>query len=226
VVGATAGLVALLIVLVYLNRYRDSLQAANDSIPVLVAKVGIQKGSPGDAVAAAGQYRVQYFPKAQVAGLALVDPSALRGTIATHDVYPDQQLTAADFAPSVAGSVQGSLTGNARAIAVSLDAAHGLLGQVGAGDHVDVYVGLQVRGLTGTIPVIKLLAPNVLVLGAPGAGGNGNILLRARGNIAAKLAFASDNGTLWLVLRPANNAAAVNPGLINSSALLGLKPVR
>jgi hypothetical protein len=51
--------------------------------------------------------------------------------------------------------------------------------------------------------------------------------LRASGRQAAVLAYASDNGKLWFVLRPPSGARTVNPGFISAqSLLLGLKPVR
>jgi Flp pilus assembly protein CpaB len=224
-VGATAGAVALIVVLVYLNRYRDSIQAANGSVPVLVAKVGIQKGSPGDVVATGGQFRVDLVPRAQVLPLAFVDPDALRGTFAQHDIFPGQQLTVKDFAPSVAGSLQSSLTGQARAIGIAIDGSHGLLGDISAGDHVDIYMGLSLQGLGGARPVIKLLATDVLVLRAPGAG-SGNLVLRGRGAETAKLAYAADNAKLWIVLRPANTAKPVNPGIVDVNSVLALKPLK
>ena len=103
-----------------------------------------------------------------------------------------------------------------------------MVGQISPGDHVDVYVGLNEAGPGGSVPVIKRLIDNALVLGTPGAGASGgNIVLRGQGPQAAELAFAADNGKLWLVLRPASGARPVNPGLVTAGRLLlGVRPVR
>ena len=165
-------------------------------------------------------------PKKELQGGALTDPSALAGRVAVSDIYPGQQLTATAFAYATAGSLQTKLNGLDRAITIQVDASHGMIGQIGAGDHVDVFIGFSVQGAGGTQPVIKLLMADVLVLKAPLAGGSGLITLRAPEYRAAQLAYAADNGRLWLVLRPASGARTVNPGLINAQSLLNSKPVR
>ena len=42
-----------------------------------------------------------------------------------------------------------------------------MIGQITAGDHVDIFIGFSVQGAGGTQPVIKLLMADVLVLRAP-----------------------------------------------------------
>jgi Flp pilus assembly protein CpaB len=165
-------------------------------------------------------------PKKDLQGGALTDPAALSGRVAIADIYPGQQLTAASFAYAAPGSLQTKLTGADRAITLAVDASHGMIGQIAAGDHIDVFIGFNVQGAGGTQPVIKLLMADVLVLKAPLAGGSGLITLRAPEYRAAQLAYAADNGRLWLVLRPASGARTVNPGLINAQSLLNSKPVR
>jgi Flp pilus assembly protein CpaB len=225
-VGVTAAAVALVVVLVYLNRYRESLRAANGDVAVLVAKTKIQAGAPGDADVSGHPFRLTPVPRSAVLSQALISSSALLGSVATHDIYPPQLLSAADFAPAAPGALQSNLTGSQRAIALSIDAAHGMLGSIAAGDHVDVYVGFDLQSLRGSRPVVKQLASDVLVLRAPVGVASGNIVLRASGREAAVLAFAADNGQLWLVLRPASGAKPLNPGTIDSDSLLALKPVR
>jgi Flp pilus assembly protein CpaB len=150
----------------------------------------------------------------------------LRGLVAAHDIYPGQQLTVADFVAVAAGSLQMNLAADQRAIAVPIDGGRGLIGQIGPGDHVDVYVGFNQQGTGGAQPVLKLLMENILVLRTADTGGPaGSIVLRGSGKQTAALAFASDNGKLWLVLRPASGAKPERPGLVNVGSLLGLSPV-
>src|SRR5262249_5592718 len=101
--------------------------------------------------------------ESQLLNGAISDPSSLLGRAASRDIYKGQQLTAADFSAS-ATSLPSTLTGEERAISIPLDAAHGLIGQVRAGDHVDVYAGFN------TVPV----GPT----GVPLQGGQGRAALR------------------------------------------------
>ena len=102
-----------------------------------------------------------------------------------------------------------------------------MAGQIGAGDHIDIFVGVNRLGSGGSQPIIKLLMDDITVLRAPIGTGSGLYTLRATGRQAAVLAYASDNGKLWFVLRPASGAKTVIPGFISAqSLLLGLKPVR
>src|SRR5439155_7918572 len=98
----------------------------------------------GDVVATKHLYEVQRVREGQLRNGALSDPSSLRGLVATQDVYPNEQLTTAAFARTTA-AVAARLAGNERAISIPLDSAHGLIGQVQAGDRVDVFAGFNVK---------------------------------------------------------------------------------
>ena len=226
-VGAAAAVLAGIILLAYLHQYRNSVNSASAPVSVLVAKNLIQKGTPGDIIGTSSQFQVASVPKGQLQVGALSDPAALSGRVAVTDIYPGQQLTAAYFAFAPPGTLQTKISGSDRAIAVQIDAEHGMVGQIGAGDHIDIFVGVNRLGSGGTQPIIKLLMEDVTVLRAPLGTGTGLYTLRATGRQAAVLAYASDNGKLWFVLRPASGAKTVNPGFISAqSLLLGLKPVR
>jgi Flp pilus assembly protein CpaB len=98
-----------------------------------------------------------------------------------------------------------------------------LAGTLAAGDYVDVYVSLG--GNNAATPQLRLLAANVQVLQIPGGSGGGlgatqqtgNLTLAVDDSLVPKLMFASDNGKLWLALRP---GSASNPKL-NQAATLG-----
>src|SRR5207245_11218506 len=121
-----------------------------------------------------GQYQVASVPKGQLQVGALTDPAALTGRIAVADILPGQQLTAASFVYAPPGTLSTKLTGTDRAITVSMDAQRGMIGQIGAGDRIDIFVGLNSAGIHGSQPVIKLLMSNVIVLRAPYVGGGGS----------------------------------------------------
>ena len=226
-VGAAAAVLAGIILLAYLHQYRNSVNSASAPVSVLVAKNLIQKGTPGDIIGTSSQFQVASVPKGQLQVGALTDPAALSGRVAVTDIYPGQQLTAAYFAYAPPGTLQTKISGSDRAISVQIDAEHGMVGQIGAVDHIDIFVGVNRLGSGGTQPIIKLLMEDITVLRAPLGTGAGLYTLRATGRQAAVLAYASDNGKLWFVLRPASGAKTVIPGFISAqSLLLGLKPVR
>jgi Flp pilus assembly protein CpaB len=224
--GGTAAVLAVIVLLVYLHSYRNSVNSSGAPATVLVAKRLIQKGTPGNIIGTSDQFQLASVPKSQLRTGALTDPAALGGRVAVTDIYPGQQLTAEYFAYAPPGTLQTKITGSDRAISLSIDAEHGMIGQISAGDHVDIFIGFSVQGAGGTQPVIKLLMADVLVLKAPLSGGSGLITLRAPEYRAAQLAYAADNGQLWVVLRPASGARTVNPGIVNVQSLLNAKPVR
>jgi pilus assembly protein CpaB len=225
VVGAAAAVLAGLVLIVYLHSYRNSINSGAAPATVLVAKNLIQKGTPGNIIGASDQFQVASVPKGQLQTGALTDPAALAGRVAVTDIYPGQQLTANYFAYAPPGTLQTKIAGTDRAINISTDAQHGMLGQIGTGDHLDIFIGINLKTIGGSQPVIKLLMTDVLVLRAP-IGGSGQLTLRAPLRQAAELAYAADNGQLWFVLRPASGAKTLNPGLINAQSLLTAKPVR
>jgi Flp pilus assembly protein CpaB len=107
---------------------------------------------------------------------------------------------------------------------VPVDTAHGLVGQVEAGDHVDVLASWTPLG-TNKGPIVKEIMHNALVLrGAGGSGGlstgGATIVLRATAHEAAQFAWASDYGRVWIMLRPSANATNPRPPHVTSDTLL------
>src|SRR5574338_904789 len=95
--GIGAAVLAAIALLVYLNQYRDSVKSGVQPMQVLVAKSLIQKGTPGDVVGSTKLFQVASIPRDQVKSGAFVDPQTLTGKVASHDIFPGQQLTSADF---------------------------------------------------------------------------------------------------------------------------------
>lgn len=237
--AALAACLAGISIVVYLNKYRHSVTAEGAPVTVLVAKRTIEKGTPGAAIAAGGLFTTSTIRESQLRNGAFSDPTSLTGRTAAHILYPGQQLTASDFVAGAA-SQAATLTKAERLISIPLDAAHGLIGQVEAGDHVDVLVGFNVipLGPGGTPvnggqsrPVLRMVMQNIPVISIASKGSLGgaqttNVTLRATAAQAEELAFASDNGKVWLVLRPAAGASLARPGLVTvETMLLGIPPV-
>jgi Flp pilus assembly protein CpaB len=217
IVAVACTVVAAGLLLVAARQYRQSVDATGQPETVLVASTLIQKGTAGELVSSRDMFRAEKIVAKQVSAGAIADASAIQGKVAAADIQPGQQLTAADFI-SKAGIIS-QLAPNQRAISIPLDTAHGLTGVVHAGDRVDVYAGVDSSvnkgvGTSSAGAATKLLIPNVQVMsvnlnGGSGVGGSGtssqaDVVLKVNANAAGALAFASDNGKIWLVLRGAN----------------------
>jgi Flp pilus assembly protein CpaB len=213
--GIGAIVLAAILLVVYLDRYRARVGGENAPTPVLVAKQLIPKGTPGNIVASQSMYAPTTIPRKEVEVGAIADPSYLAGRAASADIFPGQQFTATDFAASDTLSVDSQITGTERAISVSLDNVRGSMSQVQTGDSVDVY--------TAVAGVVKLFRPNVKVLAIPsvaGPSGGGNLVLKVQTKDAAQWAYAQDNTQLWFVLRPVVGAKPTANTTANSSTVL------
>ena len=226
-------------ILLYLNSYRDSLKAQGALVTVLVAKQTIPKGTAGSVVASKDLYTVTTIRESQLLEGAMSDPATLRDKVATREIFEGAQLTATDFG-AAGDSLAAQLSDRERIVSVPLDAAHGLIGGIEVGNRVDVYAGFNVipLGLDGrpanggqARPVLRLIMSDIpIVQVANDEGGAGskptNVSLRVDDEQAAQLAFASDNGKVWLSLRPAVGAKSSPPGVVTiETLLLGIKPV-
>ena len=218
-VGIAAAGLAAIILLVYLNRYRNNLDQRNAPVAVLVAKSLIPKGTPGDLIGTKSLFQATSVPRAQLKTGALVDPSTLRGLVALTDIFPGQQLTLSSFGSVRAGAVASQLSGFERAVSIPVDSTHGMVGQALAGDHVDVLVGLNSAGAARGAPagsIIKTLLQNVPILVATG----GSLTLRVTDQQAGRLAWASDNGKIWVILRPPADAHQSLPRIVSLDTVL------
>src|SRR2546423_465202 len=84
-----------------------------------------------------------------------------------------------------------------------------------------------------TNPVTKRIIQAALVLEAPsstpsglGTSNSSNVVLRLTDQQAADVAFAVDNGKVWVTLLPQTGATASATGIVTiETELLGIKPV-
>jgi pilus assembly protein CpaB len=221
ILAITCAGAAAVILLVALSQYRQSVSVANRQDTVLVATGTIQKGTSAAVIASEQLYKPTPVLAKNLPTGAIVNAASLAGQVAVQNILPGQQLTAADFAASSSG-VAGQLTPSQRALSVQLDPEHGLVGELQPGDHVDVYGDFNTaQGGNGSSPaaaaatVVKLLIPNVLVLKVPGASGGiggggttGTVVLAVDDSQVGTLAYAAENGKVWLALRPGNASAS------------------
>jgi pilus assembly protein CpaB len=233
-VGIACLVVAGGIVMAAMAGYRSSVNTSGTPAVVLVAAKPIPRNTPATVLSTQGMFKSAQVPTDQLASGAIVDAAALHGEVAAKDIYPGEQLTTADFTTN--SSLPAQLAPSQRAMTVNVDTAHGMIGTIQNGDHVDVYAGLNEQGATGqSQPILTLLLPDIEVLKAPGQSANGlgssssnnnDVTLAVNTGQAGELAYAADNGKLWLVLRPADASATAPPSMITvQSLLLGTKPI-
>ena len=218
--GIGAIVLAAILLIVYLDRYRARVGGENAPTPVLVAKQLIPAGTPGTLVATQKMYGPTTLPKKEVEVGAISDPQYLSGRAASTDIFPGAQLTAASFATTDTASVDSQITGDQRAISVSVDQVHGSLSQLQAGDSIDIYTMLG-GGPQGS--VVKLFRPNVKVLAVPsqvGPSGGSNLILRMTTKDAANFAYAASNTQLYFVIRPVVGAKPTVPSTANAASVL------
>jgi Flp pilus assembly protein CpaB len=230
-IAATAAVLAGIVLLAFTSRYKDRVQGGTVEHSVLVANRLIPKGTSGAVVVSDGLFKPSSVQGENVASGALASSAALGGKVATRDIYPGQQITAADFA-SNADPLRGQLSGVQRAIDVPIDDAHGLIGEVRAGDSVDVLAGFNTASSTTGRgrPQLRTLIQDVRVLEAPDADAKAtghdmqDLTVRVTADQAAQLAFASDAGRVWFILRPPVGAKNPHPSAVTLEALLAGAP--
>jgi pilus assembly protein CpaB len=214
-IAAIAAIIAGVLLFAFVQRYKSNQNASAAATPVFVARSLIPAGSSANLIASEALLQRTTLRASQVQAGAISDPAILHGEVAAVNIYPGQQITAADFTPAV--TVGSELTASQRAIAIPVDSARGLVGFVRTGDHVDLLASYGGGGGANGGSVTRLLK-DVLVLSAPGAAGGGisggnsgsNIVLRVGDKDAPSIAYASDNGKVWILLR--TPLAAAQPG--------------
>jgi pilus assembly protein CpaB len=210
-----AAVLAAILIFAFVSSYTKSGTSTPGSTPVFISSGFIPRGTPASVVASGQLLARTTVPSNRLRVGAISDPSVLKGEVAVTDIYPGQQVTASDFAAGNI-SIASQLTGINRAISIPVDTSHGMIGYVHAGDHVDVLASLSSGGGGSQVTT---LAQNVAVISAPGGGGggvgggssSGNIVLRVTPKQASALAYAADNGKVWIVLRPPLGAIGTAP---------------
>jgi Flp pilus assembly protein CpaB len=204
-IAALAAVLAGILLYAFVQKYRSNQNASAAPTTVFVATSFIPAGSSADVIASQQLLQRTSVRGSQAQSGAISEPSVLHGEVAVTNIYPGQQITAADFTTS--HTIASDLGSTQRAVAVPVDTAHGLVGYVHTGDYVDVLASFP-GGAGNSHGSVTTLVSNVLVLSAPGGSSgitsnNSNVvLLRVGSREAASIAYAADNGKVWVVLRP------------------------
>jgi Flp pilus assembly protein CpaB len=202
-VAALLSLLAGAALLVFLRQYREDV-GSSDRARVVVATSLVPKGTSGDVILEQRLYRVAQVREDDVRDGALTDPADLKGQAVTSDIFPGHQLKLEDLEEG-SGKLPGRLADYDRAMTVPVDRSHGMIGQLGEGDRVDVITTTDSQ--TGGITVATIVVRDALVMAVPESDGSNNarqqpVTIRVPDPVQATIAAGADDGKVWLVLRP------------------------
>ena len=110
-VGVIVAVIAAVLLIVYVSRYKSSVDSTAAAVPVLVAKNLIPKGTPGAVVQTKQLYQNTSVPEDNVQSGAISDPNALNGRTAVADIYPGSQLTLNNFSAEASSALNAQLSG-------------------------------------------------------------------------------------------------------------------
>jgi pilus assembly protein CpaB len=244
ILGIAAAMVAGVLLLAYVSQVRKNADAQSSTVSVLVADRFIPQNSSGDVIASQKWYSIVKTPNDQVNDGAITDPSTMSGKVTASDIAVGHQLTTDDFVAAPSQAVTTKLTGTERAISIPLDSSAGLTPFLQAGDRVDILAGFNVvpigkdgaplSGSAQARPVLKAIAQDVPVLEVPasdssksGSSGTGNVVVKVTDQQAWQIAFAIDNGRVFLSGSASTGNESSRPTLITlETVLLGVPAVK
>jgi pilus assembly protein CpaB len=188
------------------HSYKSTPVAATASTTssVVYATGFIPTGTPASQVAAGDGLEQRSVATSQALAGAITESSQIAGEVATKAIYPGEQIVASDFSAGDATLGQYLAAGQI-ALEVPIDATHGLQGYVVAGDRVDLLTASSSSG-AGTEPTlasdVQVLAVGTGTNGTAQGSGSGSLVLAVSSALAPKIAYASDNGKIWVLLEP------------------------
>ena len=215
---------------VSVSKYLSSAQAYTKNLnKIAVAKVAIPIGSK----IVAEQITVVQFPKESTPDGAFDSPEKLAGRVAVVNIAAREPITEARLAPEgTAAGLSAIIPEGYRAMTVKVDDAAGISGFIMPGTLVDVVVTLDPREGSGhQDPIAKIVLQNIKVLASgqnidkPENEREANsvkaVTLQVTPEQAEKLALASSEGRLQLVMRSQTDQGDEQTPGVNKRNLLG-----
>jgi|RhiMetdeSRZDD1v2_1073273.scaffolds.fasta_scaffold01544_15 pilus assembly protein CpaB len=218
-----------LLAAVTVSRYLSSAQAySKDLRRVAVAKVAIPIGTK----IIAEQVMVVPFPKESTPDGSYETSDKLVGRVAVVNIAAREPITEARLAPEgTAGGLSAVIPEGYRAMTVKVDDVVGISGFIMPGTLVDVVVVIDPGDRGQTDPISKIVLQNIKVLAngqnidKPDNSREANsvkaITLQVTPEQAEKLALASTEGKLQLVMRNSIDQGDEQTTGINKRGLLG-----
>ena len=214
---------------VSVSRYLSSAQAYTKNLnKIAVAKVAIPIGSK----IIPEQIMVVQFPKESTPDGAFETPEKLAGRVAVTNIAAREPITESRLAPEgTAAGLSAIIPEGYRAMTVKVDDAAGISGFIQPGTLVDVVVTIDPEGIARQDPISKIVLQNIKVLAS---GQNIDkpkdereatsvkaVTLQVTPEQAEKLALASSEGKLQLVMRSQIDQGDEQTKGVNKRNLLG-----
>ncbi len=146
-IAIVMAIAAAAVVLVYTTSYRQSVTRGQKRVDVMVASRDIVAGTPAEE--ASGAMVLTSVLADDKAPGALATTAGLEGKVTGQAIFAGQQVVAAAFGTSTTQAAQLQITKTERAIRVSVDQASGVIGQIHAGDFVDVFATIKIADTAG-----------------------------------------------------------------------------
>jgi Flp pilus assembly protein CpaB len=215
-VAALAATLAGLVLVVFIGRYKQDVNAGLAPAPVLIADRLIPRGTAANEVISEKLFKATAVAEEKIPAGAVTQASEILGKVAVRDVLPGQQITTADFAVAADG-IRSRLSKRERAIQIPIDKIHGLLTTLRPGDRVDILAAFKASSATAGTgpPVLEPLVRDIRIMQNSGD----SVILETTDQQGAKLAFAADNAQLWFLLRPPVGATDSKPATVSQETL-------
>jgi Flp pilus assembly protein CpaB len=143
-IAVVMAIAAAAVVLIYTTSYRQSVTKGQKRVDVMVASRDIVAGTPAEE--AAGAMTLTSVLSDDKAPGALSTSAGLDGKVAAQTIYAGQQVVAAAFGTSTTQAASLQITKDERAVRVTVQQASGMIGDVKAGDYVDVFATIFTNG--------------------------------------------------------------------------------
>ena len=147
VVAVVLGLLAAVLVTVYVTNYRKHVQHGAQNVDVLVATTDIPAGTAGSTIIAGHMTKALTVPRTALIPGAISSPDQIVRLVSTDAILSGEQISTRRFGDSQELGVRAQLKGTMRAIQVSAaNPDQVLAGTLRAGDHVDLVANIKDEG--------------------------------------------------------------------------------
>jgi Flp pilus assembly protein CpaB len=233
---------ATLAVFLYVRGVRQEAKTGGGTVDVIVSKQDIPVGQALNALIEEGVFTTKGFPQDSLVQGVVTDLNQLRGQTAAFPVLAGEQISTLRFQGLTQFSGLGLQKGF-QAVTISLEGPQGGAGFISRGDHVTVFVSMDIKLLPGAPGLRQVLngragtnqqqnagtwtltaVPDVRVLQALGAGPV-QLTLELTPKDAVKVIHAKEYGRLWLSLIAPGDKGQVLPPVNVGDLIGGLQPV-
>lgn len=230
IIAAAFAIVGMMVTLVYVSRYKGKVDAKSEVVSVMVAARDIPVGTLGAKLVSGHYVRTEAVARGEVLPTAVTNLTQATGHVVGQPIYAGEQVTSNRFASTSAEGVQLHLSKTMRAVEIDGSPTQLLIGNLSAGDHVDVLASLTYPE-GGTNHFVGTVVRNLLVIQAPQTSGSAkltsgtsssssSVLLAMTDKQAQRVLFAVQNGSWTLALRPVTNPRDSAPSIDSSWSVL------